>query len=402
MVTTQTWTDTLLFSVDWVNVRVDCPAIEQLLFKLCARCKLDRNQFLPLDSGLHFYGNGLRYAPAGYKAITLSWTSNSEGLVNTEPDSDSLNNQYGILVSISGDGCRYLDSHLPGGLRIFLNVCNEWHCNCTRIDAAMDVFDRSNPIIPLFEEFSRVAYDPNPGHINIVSGMKRRPGWVTAHENFDPDEGRMTRNVYIGDRNSYKGTCCVYNKKMEVLTGRLSKMAGEVFEKVGCSDYWWRVEYRLKNNELCNKAFQIALCCLCQDVFFFAADNLFWFVDQKYDCSHLSQCEVTPIWADFLDWLENSTPEENEHFVEFADLAQTPYIASDIQRKLRYELRNAMSFKKMLVLLGRCPDLYDVLIEHSNRKLAENQDCAHFLSFCEQLENWSSDEILYYVKGLIS
>ena len=398
MLKTKSWTDSLRFSVDWVNVRVDCPSIHDFMEQICYYCELNPAEFLPMDGGMHFYQNGLRYAPAGYSSIVLTWNENEDGSVPTAPT--GLSNQYGILVSISGDGCRFLDSHTSSGLRKFLAVCGQYNYNCTRIDVAMDIFDCENPIVGLFEEFGDNAYNPNPGHINIVSGMKRKPGWVTTHRTFDPDEGRMTSNVYIGDpRSFYKGLCVCYNKKMEMLQGRMKHHAPAIFESLGVDAYWWRVEYRLKASNLANKAFSIALGCFAQEVFAFAASNLFWFCDQTYDLANLAHCDMNPVWEDFLTWV---CCVENEHFVELGRLTAVPYVPKSVKDTLRYFLRMAVYHEKIEQLYERCPKLRGLSRAYASVKIISDSDVARMRSFYHDLENWSSESIYDYAKELLN
>ena len=305
------WFDSLSFSIDWVNVTVDCPSILEFMDRLEDSCGLDRDQWFSLErGGLHWYKYSVSYAPAGRSAITLSYCLDQNGQVPVKGD-DII--QHGILVSISGDGCRYLDSHSENGLCSFLNVCKEYPFNCTRLDAAMDIFDRDNPIVPLFSDFAQVAYDFEPGHVMLKGNMRRRPGYVRFMPVWDDDEGQFTNNVYIGDRTSSKGHCVVYNKKMEVKMGRLSHLSSVIFDSVGCDDYWYRVEYRAKKAEIANAAFVAACNGQAVDAFYLIADQLFTFVDQIYDINSISKCDENEVWTEFLEFLATST--RNAHFV---------------------------------------------------------------------------------------
>lgn len=305
------WYDSLRFSVDWVNVTVDCSSIDLFVSELCKASGLDYDGFEPLArGGFHWYQNSLSYVVAGRAAITLSYCLLDDGSV---PVDCSVIKQHGILVSISGDGCRYLDSHCKGGLRSFLKVCQKYPHNCTRLDVAMDIFDRDNPIVPLFTKFAFKAYNPEIGDLAIKSGMARKIGYVTSYDVWDPDLNEMTKNVNIGNRSSSKGSCCVYNKKMEIQTGRLSSMADVIFDSVGCTDYWYRVEYRCKSFVFANTCFEAACDESAEACFYYAADELFTFVDLTCDLHHISRCDENEVWAEFIDWLETNVP--NVHFV---------------------------------------------------------------------------------------
>lgn len=110
------WLENLKFSIDWVNVTVQCPDIQMLIDELSDACKLDKTQWQLLPKGgMHWYHYTQSYILAGHSAITLSYCVNEHGRIPLKGEAQ----QNGILVSISGDGCRYLDTNCAGGLRSF-------------------------------------------------------------------------------------------------------------------------------------------------------------------------------------------------------------------------------------------------------------------------------------------
>lgn len=350
------WYDSLRFSIDWVNVTVDCADLSAFVNELCDQCDLDPEGFEPLArGGFHWYANSLSYTLAGRASITLSYCLLDDGTV---PIDCSVIQQHGILVSISGDGCRYLDNHCENGLQKFLKVCQAYPHNCTRLDAAMDIFDKDNPIVPLFTEFAPRAYDFTPdGHLMIKGNMRRCDGYVRWMPVYDSDIGDFTSNVYIGDRTSSKGHCCVYNKKVEVKTGRLKNIADVIFNSVGCTDYWYRVEYRAKNFELANTGFEAACDGDPCKVFYYLADEMFTFVDLEDSVHNISRCDENEIWAEFLEWCEQNVP--NAHFVQ---LTQTPYVEMGVTRLVKFMKRNNALVSKIVDMMLRFPDFTDGVI----------------------------------------
>lgn len=135
----------------------------------------------------------------------------------------------------------------------------------------------------------------------IKGNMNRSNGYVRYMPVFDPDLGDFTNNVYIGDRTSTKGHCCVYNKKVEILTGRHKKRASEMFSDMGVTDYWYRVEYRAKSFTLANSTFNKLLDddSSAMDAFYYLADHMFDFVNLNKNIHDIQRCEDNVIWVDF-------------------------------------------------------------------------------------------------------
>lgn len=347
------WYDSLRFSIDWVNVTVQCPDVVLLIDELCEACHLDRAQWSMLPrGGFHWYHNTQSYILAGHSAITLSYCLDDRGYVPLRGQAQ----QNGILVSISGDGCRYLDTHTENGLRKFLQICAQYEYNCTRLDAAMDILDKDNPIVPLFTDFAPRAYDYEPdGHLMIKGNMQRKNGYVRYMPVYDPDFNAFTSNVYIGDRTSSKGHCCVYNKKVEVLTGRHSRRAKEMFADMGVIDYWYRIEYRAKNFTLANSSFAKIMedDASAMDAFYYLADNMFTFVDLDKDIHNVQRCNENVIWVDFLGWCQDNL--QNAHFVQ---LTAQRYVNKSVDDVCRWMQRMAAMVAKFELIKDLRPAFY--------------------------------------------
>lgn len=358
------WYDSLRFGVDWVNVRVDCDSLNEFVTRICDVADLDINQWMPMRSGQNFYPNTLTYTPAGFSAITLSYSLLEDGSV---PINAEITRQYGILVSISGDGCRFLDGSVKDGLRQVLKICQSYPHNCTRLDVCMDILDKDNPIIPLFADFCRVAYDSDPGHIGIKANMARKPGYVRWMPVFDSDIGEYTHNVYIGDRTSSKGSCCVYNKKVEIREGRLSQFADKIFAAIGVTDYWYRVEYRAKNQVLCNTSFEAACEGDACNVFYYMADNLFVFIDQIYDLHNISRCPENEVWKEFIGYLSALSEKASFSLVELEqevrELTSTPFVKASVGRLVNWMKRNASLIYNIRLMQDRYPEFFSQVLD---------------------------------------
>lgn len=93
------WYDSLRFSVDWVNVTVDCPSITEFVDLLSSDVGLDPIGWDFMEgNGFHWYANRVSYSTAGRAAITLSYSLLDDGTI---PVDCSVIQQHGILVSIS-------------------------------------------------------------------------------------------------------------------------------------------------------------------------------------------------------------------------------------------------------------------------------------------------------------
>lgn len=368
------WYDTLKFSVDWLNVRIDHNDLDDVM-QFFAKFGLEKFHWLKMEKGHNFYRETYSFSPAGYSAITLSCSPESDGSIplSYTPETPT----FGILLSISGDGCRWFDRYVNGGLHRFACALREkYDLNVTRMDVCMDIIDKQNPIVSLFQEFSKVAYDPDSRTIGLTSKrMQRKIGWVRYMPVYDRDEKKYTDNVYIGDRSCSTGHCVVYNKKEEILTGRNRAFAQEIFDINGVTDYWYRVEYRAKyshthpNSSLSNPCFE---CYCAQGVvsaFYFLADNLFTFVDQIYDLNHISVCPINEIWCEFLNWLDAT---QNYHFAELQADPKKEYVPIALERNIRWMKRFAALFVKGLEVMEYDPQLQHEILVLGEHKLASS------------------------------
>ncbi len=306
------WTDNLSFSVDWVTLRVDCDNWNTFIDGFCELVGITDDKIISIKPR-NFYRHSYAVSVCG-ASIVFSHSADLESLPLIPTEYSAECTHYGILVNISGDGCRFLDSVCENGLMRFLQFCSQWNCNCTRIDTCMDIFERENPIYPLFTRFFDEAYSSEKGRLAITSNIRRGNGWITKTSNFDHDTHEITDNITIGKRTAC-GMCVLYNKKLEMLSGRLAPFAKDIFEQVGCTDYWYRLEYRAQNDRLANECFAAAVYDGAEAAFAYMVEELFTFVHSIYDDSHLSCCPVDEVWQEFLDYLGDVAPSVKANLV---------------------------------------------------------------------------------------
>lgn len=367
------WYDTLKFSVDWLNVRIDHNDLDEVM-GFFDDFGLNMLHWTKLERGQNFYRETYSFSPAGYSAITLSCSPESDGSIplSYTPETPT----FGILLSISGDGCRWFDRYVNGGLhRVACALRDSYPLNVSRMDVCMDIFDKQNPIVPLFQEFIVNAYTENWRGLGLRSSrIQRKELWADKKPVRDPDVKAWVDNVYIGNRGSSTGCCVCYNKKVEVLTKKRA-FAQEIFDLNGVTDYWYRVEYRAKyshthpNSSLSNPCFQ----CYCDkgviSAFYFVADNLFTFIDQKYNETCRSKCPINEIWCEFLNWLDAT---QNYHFAELQADPKKEYVPIALERNIRWMKRFAALFVKGLEVMEYDPQLQHEILVLGEHKLASS------------------------------
>lgn len=381
----KTWYDTLKFGVDWVNVTVDCPLVDQFINDVSDVCELDVNAWEMLKGGIRWYPNGMTYTLAGGYSIVLSFHLLEDGTV---PVDTSVVNNHGIAVSISGDGCRYLDSVCENGLQKFLNVCRKYPHNATRVDVCMDIFDQINPIEPLFTRFALEGHENRKGALNIKCGMVRKGDWYKYMPVWDEDRKDFTNNVYIGKRTSI-AQCNVYNKKVEVRQRLGDQIADQMFQDLGVTDYWYRVEYRAYKKELANALFNSVCDNGALDSFWYMADNFFTFVELSTDIEHITYANEEESWSEFCEWL---SCHQNGHFVQ---LTAVPYIPADVPRVLRWMKRNAAFVAALDMLSQEFPDFYNGCIEVGLCK--RESDRARYRRFDQELHYFDMERMKSFI-----
>lgn len=168
--------------------------------------------------------------------------------------SDTHNNK-GILFELSGDAIRYLGSDVLQKVLVYLHSLN---CKCTRIDYALDFFDKDNEIVPLIQEGCRNFMNPIPNEVTVSGKIKRCPSnwqmYINAYPRIDKDKFKSNNlpipvieesiNYTLGNHGSDHGMFRLYDKQYETLYGRNKSRASELMKGNG---YWYRAELELHN-----------------------------------------------------------------------------------------------------------------------------------------------------------
>lgn len=149
-------------------------------------------------------------------------------------------NNSGILFELTGDAIRYLGSD---SLTRILRILHKMNCKCTRIDYALDFFDRDNDIVPLLQEACSNFMNPGTRDITISGKIKRTPSNFSCYINAYPGAD-STINYTLGNHGSDHGMFRLYDKQFETLYGRNRSRAAELMKGDG---YWYRAEIELHN-----------------------------------------------------------------------------------------------------------------------------------------------------------
>lgn len=338
------------FSVDWLNVRLDCDDVITLLTRFSVvfpELDLCDAWSVRESGGVCFYKEGLYLPDVGYSSVVISYNRDIEGNIINKPT--SRGSTYGVLVSISGDGCRYFESCTDGGFIKLLDVFSPFNPVCTRIDIACDIFDKDNQLVPMLQLFTDFAYNREEAPVDFNCNLERKPGWVNCNLVYDSDVNDFTRNVTIGGRSSKKGTLQLYNKKVEVSQSRLSQYSDAIFNSVGCTDYWWRLEYRCKS--FAQKVYDtLAQSKNIYQTFLCAANNMGAFVIPYCSVSHISQADTCIEWAAFLAFVL-SLVGDNVYCVQFTPPVAVPYVGSELDKVKRFHSEQITSNDSINFLL---------------------------------------------------
>ena len=302
----KTVTNDYFFTVDWLNCRIDCPDIWQFISDLediIPEIKFDDWRVRP-SGGVCFYKKGLYLPAAGLSSVVLAYNVDEHNRVINECQGER--SMYGVLVSLSGDGCRYINSLHENALFDFIHLLAGYNAVCTRIDVACDILDNDNEIVPMIQCFANSAYNYDRAIYDFNCNLNRKPGWVTINRVYDRIVHDYTDNVTIGGRGSTKGTLQLYNKRVEVESGRLSELAAPMLALYGYPDYWWRLEYRCKS--FAQKVFKQLLDSGVVGAFFQAMCNFGTFVEAKYQ-GQLDKSDTVPCWDEFLEYVREQCGE---------------------------------------------------------------------------------------------
>lgn len=340
--------DTAKFSVDWLNVVLhdnDVKALFDFFESVCPEMAFENWS----DT------NGCR----GYKKMWIFQGSNIIRLAyNPKNDSifvadDEHPSNKNILLSISGDGCRFMASH--GVLSEFFGYCKKVGCHATRLDLALDLIDKENPLVDCITEAFGSAIVRKEDSFAVSSNTWVRSKAVSITENADEWRNLKSYNTTFGNHDSQFGMFRCYDKWLEVKCGRLASCADALFSSIGATDYWYRLEYET-HKEHATRFFNMLLNGVeLRQVYFEIASSFFRIAYCKLTTSNPHDCSSADVWQDFLDYLDKSYIYPRD-MVD--DLCALPYIRRTDLLSLRSNIERTEGYiYSVLLLLENDPDL---------------------------------------------
>ena len=296
-----------IFSIDWIQGVLPIREVDEVFsFFDSLMDETNRNNFVEFATGMHNFRRRYGLYGSGMIQIAYSPSEECEWLAEVE-NKKGIN--AGIFIIVSGDGLRLLgDKQFE--LYRFLH---KYNFQCTRIDPALDIYDRDNLIVPCLIGAFANSSSWEPGENTISTRMSRKTVKLHIHMDYCRDWNNHSTNIEIGKSGSELGRFKVYDKYLEVLSvPRLRKCANELLKDVP-DEYWYRLEYSLGKkhgvslfNEFVESNFNIA------SLFKWCVNNFFQVRIGKtkgYEFAHLDMCQI---WIDFEAWVSSLSEIELE------------------------------------------------------------------------------------------
>lgn len=341
--------DTAKFSVDWLNVVLHTNDVAAL-FGFFGTVSEEMSFDNWTDSGYGTRGYRKTWLFQGQNIIRVSYNPKNENIWVADDEHPSNPN---ILVSISGDGCRYLSSH--GFLSEFFAFSKRVGCHSTRLDVCCDLIDSSSLVlIDNITEAFRSAIIRKVDSFGVSSNTWIRSKNVSIIENPDEFRNQFTYNTTFGNHDSQFGMFRCYDKWLEVKTGRLSSCSDELFSAMNVTDFWYRLEYET-HKEHADFYFQLLINGFSvQEVFRNVASDFFRVVKAPTTTCTFNRCSTSDVWDDFLISLKDHT-----FIQEIPDnLCAVPYIRrSDLLSLRRNVERTAGYIYGVMLLVENDPEL---------------------------------------------
>ena len=344
------------FGMDWLNGVLpvsDVMSVFEMLEKFSSKLRFDR--WTLLNSGRYNYSR--RYCLDGKMTVQLMYNpvSDEEGFT-----ADMNHNNSGIFFSISGDGIRYLHS-LGGDVSALNKLLFYFYRNSfksSRFDVYCDILDDKNEIVPLIQEAFDYVGCEQVGKPLIRTRLRKTS--KTINDNFKKipmydEHFNEFYNCQLGHHGSSVGMFRCYNKKVEVMTGRLARMdqdkpiknalkqeayelnfAKQLFSEYGVKDYWYRLEYEMHKDNAAScfdtlmssaEADNSPLCF--EGIFYSVFDRVFSIIVPQ-TCNQMAtntydRVPISEVWASFGSELQ----ENSIHLVQFKSV---PYIKCTLSR----------------------------------------------------------------------
>lgn len=226
--------------IDWFRGIVPITDVDKFCFELAQIDeRLALNNFVCDGRSKLNFKNCWRHNDV--PSLSFSFNPQDEGL-SCLFASDTHNNS-GVLFELTGDAIRFLGSDV---LKNVLTYFHSLGTKCTRIDYALDFFDKDNDIVPLMQEGCSNFMNPGTRDITVSGKIKRCPSNLQIYINSYPKEP-ATMNYTLGNHGSDHGMFRLYDKRFETLYGRNRQRAQELMK--GDGTYWYRAELELHNGK---------------------------------------------------------------------------------------------------------------------------------------------------------
>lgn len=312
------------FGMDWLNGVLpvtDVFDVFSTLEKFSSKLRFDRWELT--NSGMYNYSR--RYCLDGKASIQLMYNLVSEEEAftacvpepkdeNEKPIHRTHNNPY-VFFSISGDGIRQL--HKMGGDKSALNnLLFYFYYNgfrASRFDVYCDIMDKKNTAVPIIQKAFKYFQFPQVSKPTLRTNVQRKASNISIYRGVD-DKGKVYYNCTLGNHGTRFGMFRCYNKRMELLDGRLGEKGIELLKDLGNPDYLWRLEYEMHKE---NAAACFTACMeeaeknnkvLCfENTFASALERVFDIVDVSGLHCASSNYSLSDNWASFCDFVMDNS-----------------------------------------------------------------------------------------------
>lgn len=292
------WLDTMEFSIDWLNGVMEFDGSIFDFFKDIALFddRLRADNWVLLKGGKYHYNQ--RFCLNGNATFQVCWNASEESPF--VPYKKGENNNYGIFISISGDGLRYLQQH-QNTLGSLLKYFYYNGFRCSRFDVNCDIFEKDNPLIPVVIEAFRWALIRKEGELGLSTNVQRKSSNFAVYELVDTYHNERCFNCTLGNHSTRFGMFRCYNKWLELKDGRLSDVGDAILAAKGNPDYWYRLEYELHKENAADifNAFASGKINL-ENAFHAAAEKIFRVIEQGSVWGNISRFDTNAVWAEFL------------------------------------------------------------------------------------------------------
>lgn len=376
----------LQFSFDWLNGTLPFYSVRAFFDKLeDIHPDLAFREFHSRGRGLYNYSES--FGLMGDNRFVVAFNPDYDNYV-TDDYHDSFGRFFplyarsdgfnpGIFVSISGDGLRYLNSL---GSDVVLNLFKFFQDNrikVSRLDVACDIYDSENDVVSVLYEAFTHCINKVGGIRTVVSNMRKTPENLRVYMIEDPyrkGKNPYSFNVQFGNHGSSWGMFRMYDKWLEVKTGRLKHYADELLNGI---EYWYRLEYELHKQHANDLFYQIGKVSTAE-IFGYAASDMFKIVVPKSEKTQTDKCDSCSVWTEFMEFVSSS--------IHFVQLVTTPYIEKSVNNTKNWVLSLSKAFYAVFALFEADPEFKDQAMREGYSKYCDDLKYAPFRREIENLK----------------